>query len=167
MSLVDANIVLDSGMTVDSNLNGVADFLAADGHYEIKIDRSGKNFTKGEMCTLFKNELFNEGVKIETIELNCGEKMFAFTTMPDYYTSYKNTREILAKDLLKITWTGEFRMNGNSPMNVNAGQETGVIKNMFDSYHSTNILVTEIKGNVSTFYMINKDNKGWFKVVRQ
>ncbi len=167
MSLVDANIVLDSGMTVDSNLNGVADFLAADGHYEIKIDRGGKKFTKGEMCTLFKNELFNEGVKIETIELNCGEKMFAFTTMPDYYTSYKNTRETLAKDLLKITWTGEFRMNGDSPMNVNAGQETGVIKNMFDSYHSTNILVTEIKGNVSTFYMINKDNKGWFKVVRQ
>lgn len=167
MSLVDANIVLESGMAVDPNLNGVTDFLAAGGHYIISIDRNAKTFLVGEMCTLFKNELFNEGVKIETIELNCGEKMFAFTTMPDYYTSYKNTREILAKDLLKITWTGEFRMNGNSPMNANTGQETGVIKNMFDSYHSTNILVTEIKGNVSTFYMINKDNKGWFKVVRQ
>lgn len=167
MSLVDANIVLESGMAVDPNLNGVTDFLAAGGHYIININRDTHTFTKGEMCTLFKNELFNEGVKIETIELNSGEKMFAFTTMPDHYTSYKNTREALAKDLLKISWTGEFRMNGDSPMNANAGQETGAIKNMFESYHSTNILVPETKDNVSTFYIINKDNKGWFKVVRQ
>lgn len=167
MSLVGANIVLESGMTADSNLNGVTDFLAAGGHYIISIDRNAKTFLVGEMCTLFKNELFNEGVKIETIELNSGEKMFAFTTMPDHYTSYKNTREVLAKDLLKISWTGEFRMNGDLPMNANAGQETGVIKNMFESYHSTNILVPETKDNVSTFYIINKDNRGWFKVVRQ
>ena len=167
MSLVDKNIVLESGMTVDSNLKGVADFLAAGSHYEIKIDRGAQTFTRGEMCTLFKNELFNEGVKIETIELNCGESMFAFTTMPDYWTSYKNTHETLAKDLLKITWTGEFRMNGDSPMNANAGQESGVIKNMFEAYHSINILVPETKDNVSTFYIINKDSKGWFKVVRQ
>lgn len=167
MSLVGANIVLESGMTADPNLNGVTDFLAAGGHYIISIDRNAKTFLVGEMCTLFKNELFNEGVKIETIELNSGEKMFAFTTMPDHYTSYKNTREVLAKDLLKISWTGEFRMNGDLPMNANAGQETGVIKNMFESYHSTNILVPETKDNVSTFYIINKDNRGWFKVVRQ
>lgn len=167
MSLVGANIVLESGMTADPNLNGVTDFLAAGGHYIISIDRNAKAFLVGEMCTLFKNELFNEGVKIETIELNSGEKMFAFTTMPDHYTSYKNTREALAKDLLKISWTGEFRMNGDLPMNANAGQEEGAIKNMFESYHSTNILVPETKDNVSTFYIINKDNKGWFKVVRQ
>lgn len=167
MSLVGANIVLESGMTADPNLNGVTDFLAAGGHYIISIDRNAKTFLVGEMCTLFKNELFNEGVKIETIELNSGEKMFAFTTMPDHYTSYKNTREALAKDLLKISWTGEFRMNGDLPMNANAGQEEGAIKNMFESYHSTNILVPETKDNVSTFYIINKDNKGWFKVVRQ
>lgn len=167
MSLVGANIVLESGMTADPNLNGVTDFLAAGGHYIISIDRNAKTFLVGEMCTLFKNELFNEGVKIETIELNSGEKMFAFTTMPDHYTSYKNTREVLAKDLLKISWTGEFRMNGDLPMNANAGQEEGAIKNMFESYHSTNILVPETKDNVSTFYIINKDNRGWFKVVRQ
>lgn len=167
MSLVGANIVLESGMTTDPNLNGVTDFLAAGGHYIISIDRNAKTFLVGEMCTLFKNELFNEGVKIETIELNSGEKMFAFTTMPDHYTSYKNTREVLAKDLLKISWTGEFRMNGDLPMNANAGQEEGAIKNMFESYHSTNILVPETKDNVSTFYIINKDNRGWFKVVRQ
>lgn len=167
MSLVGANIVLESGMTADPNLNGVTDFLAAGGHYIISIDRNAKTFLVGEMCTLFKNELFNEGVKIETIELNSGEKMFAFTTMPDHYTSYKNTREALAKDLLKISWTGEFRMNGDLPMNANAGQEEGAIKNMFESYHSTNILVPETKDNVSTFYIINKDNRGWFKVVRQ
>lgn len=167
ISLVDGCFVLESNMTVDSNSNGVADFRAATSHYEIKIDRNSLSFTKGDMCTLFKNELFNQGVKIETIELNCGNSMFAFTTMPDNWTSYVNTQEKLAKDLLKISWTGEFRMNGDSPMNVNAGQETGAIKNMFESYHSTNILVPETKDNVSTFYIINKDNKGWFKVVRQ
>lgn len=167
MSLVDANIVLESGMAVDPNLNGVTDFLAAGGHYIININRDTQTFTKGEMCTLFKNELFNEGVKINTIELNSEGKMFAFTTMPDNYTSYKNTHEILAKDLLKITWNGEFRMFGDSPMNANAGQEEGAIKNMFEAYHSTNIFVPETKDNVSTFYIINKDNKGWFKVVRQ
>lgn len=160
-------VSLESDMTLDANLNGVNSFLAATSHYVISIDRDSKNFTKGGMCTLFRDELFNEGVQINTIEFNCGESMFAFTTMPNYYTSYKNTREKLGKDMLKITWNGEFRMNGSSPMNADAGQEYGVIKNMFKSYHSTNILVPEKKDNVSTFYIINKDNKGWFKVVRQ
>ena len=160
ISLVDGCFVLDSNMTVDANSNGVADFLAARSHYEIKIDRNSSSFTKGDMCTLFKNELFNPGVKIETIELNW-ENSFAFTTMPDYWTSYINTQEKLAKDLLKMEWTGEFRLNAN------AGQEAGAIKNMFEAYHSTNIFVPETKDNVSTFYIINKDNKGWFKVVRQ
>ena len=166
MALQEGQVVVTGGVSLDANSNGVKDFLSATSHYEIKVNREQKKMEKGDMSTLFKEEIFSEGTKITTIELNYGASMFAFTTMPDYWTSYVNTQEKISKDLMKLTWTGSFRMNEGKPMNVNAGQEENVIKNLFESYHGTNIFVRKVK-NQTGFYLLNKDGKGWLYVERQ
>lgn len=166
MALQEGQVVVTRGVSLDANSNGVKDFLSATSHYEIKVNREQKKMEKGDMSTLFKEEIFSEGTKITTIELNYGASMFAFTTMPDYWTSYVNTQEKISKDLMKLTWTGSFRMNEGKPMNVNAGQEENVIKNLFESYHGTNIFVRKVK-NQTGFYLLNKDGKGWLYVERQ
>lgn len=166
MALQEGQVVVTEGVSLDANENGVKDFLSATSHYEIKVNREQKKMEKGDMSTLFKEEIFSEGTKITTIELNYGASMFAFTTMPDYWTSYVNTQEKISKDLMKLTWTGSFRMNEGKPMNVNAGQEENVIKNLFESYHGTNIFVRKVK-NQTGFYLLNKDGKGWLYVERQ
>lgn len=166
MALQEGQVVVTGGGSLDANSNGVKDFLSATSHYEIKVNREQKKMEKGDMSTLFKEEIFSEGTKITTIELNYGASMFAFTTMPDYWTSYVNTQEKISKDLMKLTWTGSFRMNEGKPMNVNAGQEENVIKNLFESYHGTNIFVRKVK-NQTGFYLLNKDGKGWLYVERQ
>lgn len=166
MALQEGQVVVTGGVSLDANSNGVKDFLSATSHYEIKVNREQKKMEKGDMSTLFKEEIFSEGTKITTIELNYGASMFAFTTMPDYWTSYVNTQEKISKDLMKLTWTGSFRMNEGKPMNVNAGQEENVIKNLFESYHGTNIFVQKVK-NQTGFYLLNKDGKGWLYVERQ
>lgn len=166
MALQEGQVVVTGEVSLDANSNGVKDFLSATSHYEIKVNREQKKMEKGDMSTLFKEEIFSEGTKITTIELNYGASMFAFTTMPDYWTSYVNTQEKISKDLMKLTWTGSFRMNEGKPMNVNAGQEENVIKNLFESYHGTNIFVRKVK-NQTGFYLLNKDGKGWLYVERQ
>lgn len=166
ITLQEGQVVVTGGVSLDANSNGVKDFLSATSHYEIKVNREQKKMEKGDMSTLFKEEIFSEGTKITTIELNYGASMFAFTTMPDYWTSYVNTQEKISKDLMKLTWTGSFRMNEGKPMNVNAGQEENVIKNLFESYHGTNIFVRKVK-NQTGFYLLNKDGKGWLYVERQ
>lgn len=166
MALQEGQVVVTGDVSLDANSNGVKDFLSATSHYEIKVNREQKKMEKGDMSTLFKEEIFSEGTKITTIELNYGASMFAFTTMPDYWTSYVNTQEKISKDLMKLTWTGSFRMNEGKPMNVNAGQEENVIKNLFESYHGTNIFVRKVK-NQTGFYLLNKDGKGWLYVERQ
>lgn len=70
---------------------------------------------------------------------------------------------------MKFTWTGEFRKNGEDPMDKNKGQESTTIKNLFESYHGTNIFVKKINdaSELPAFYIINKDGKGWLFVERQ
>lgn len=169
MEINGSDIKVADGIVLDSNSNGVTDFLSATTHYEMTFNRDTKTMSKGDMSRLFKDEVFNDAVVLNTIELNCGGASFAFTTMPDHWTSYVNSQERISKDVMKFTWTGEFRKNGEDPMDINKGQESTTIKNLFESYHGTNIFVKKINdaSEFPAFYIINKDGKGWLFVERQ
>lgn len=68
MALQEGQVVVTGGVSLDANSNGVKDFLSATSHYEIKVNREQKKMEKGDMSTLFKEEIFSEGTKITTIE---------------------------------------------------------------------------------------------------
>lgn len=169
MTLSEGNIKIADGLLLDANSNGVTDFLSATTHYLMVFNRDTKTMSKGDMSKLFKDEVFSDAVILNTIEINSDWGLFAFTTMPDHWTSYVNSKERISKDVMKFTWTGEFRKNGDILMDKNKGQESTTIKNLFESYHGTNIFVKKINdaSEFPAFYIINKDGKGWLFVERQ
>lgn len=161
LSLVGNGI---DGFVIDDNKGAADDFNKNKaGHYIVTIDRTNKTFLNGaEMSKSFFDELLAtaQGWKIE---LNGDQNdNLRLTIMDPFYTTfYSNPIIIDGKDFITFSWNGKsVNMSGVENPNLN------YIPKIFSSYFDTNIIVRDKSMPKTSFYIINKAGKGWFKVVK-
>lgn len=157
------------GFLVDDNKGAAEKFNSATSHYIVKVNRTDYSFTNGEMCKLFLDEL-RKDPNSETIELNSDTgSNWRFTIIqpaPFNYTSYTADEiTISGKDFIIFKWNNGYFYNGSGVSNP----EINYSPNMFNSYFDENIMipVAGISEDKPSFYVINKNGKGWFKFERQ
>lgn len=157
------------GFVLDDNKGAAEKFNSATSHYIVKVNRTDYSFTNGEMCKLFLDEL-RKDPNSETIELNSDTgSNWRFTIIqpaPFNYTSYTADEiTISGKDFIIFKWNNGYFYNGSGVSNP----EINYSPNMFNSYFDENIMipVAGISEDKPSFYVINKNGKGWFKFERQ
>lgn len=162
------NLVLTGGstLTLDNNPTAASEFLdtSTGGHYTIVVDRSARKCTKGNLSSVFLDQIMNH--RLNTIELNQGSEwaFVTFTNDGSYnYTFYKTTSKAMTKDEISFSNKDLNEFVGNYTADKNL---TPKIQGMLESFYDTNIVVRKKADGSKPFYVINKAGKGWFLFAR-
>lgn len=145
----------------DNNATAADDFKQGrQCHYEVKFLRGtdAPFFERGAMSKNLWQAAMNQGV-MTAIELN-RDRGWEFVTYPNNYTSYVTRYEKLAKDRMKISWTGEFFSDFKVDQELNERTIRQTILNTF--FAENNIFVPAMQ-ETRVFFVINPVNHEWFK----
>lgn len=151
------------GKAIDNNLAASDEFLnkGVGHHYHIKIDRTAKKCSAGNMSPSFVNQVLEQG-KITDIEVN-KDWNWDLVTFPDTYTFYKTTIEKKGKDVIDF---GNDNLDCDGGYSVNKELNENTVKDMLQSFYDENIVVRQKTEGLKSFYVINKTGKGWFLFAR-